>query len=40
VVVVHMNPELEREIETEIAAVAEDLNHPISVGYEGMQLRL
>ena len=40
VVVVHINPELEEEIKAEIAAVAEDLNHPISVGYEGMQLRL
>ncbi len=40
VVVVHLNPALEKEIETEIAAVAKDLNHPISVGYEGMQLRL
>ena len=40
VVVVHMYPALEKEIETEIAAVAEDLNHPLSVGYEGMQLRL
>ncbi len=40
VVVVHLNPELEEETKAEIAAVAEDLNHPISVGYEGMQLRL
>ncbi len=40
VVVVHLNPGLEKEIKAEIAAVAEDLNHPISVGYEGMQLRL
>jgi len=40
VVVVHLNPGLEEEIKAEIAAVAEDLNHPISVGYEGMQLRL
>jgi len=40
VVVVHLTPELEEETKAEIAAVAEDLNHPISVGYEGMQLRL
>ena len=40
VVVVHMNPDLEREIETEIAAVARVLNSQISVGYEGMQLHL
>jgi len=40
VVVVHMNPELEEEIEAEIATVAEDLNNPITLGYEGMQLDL
>ena len=40
VVVVHLNPIFEEEIKAEIAAVAEDLNHPISVGYEGMELRL
>jgi len=40
VVVVHINPGLEEETRVEIAAVAENLNHPISVGYEGMQLRL
>jgi len=40
VVVVHINPGLEEETRAEIAAVAEELNHPISVGYEGMQLSL
>lgn len=40
VVVVHLNPGLEEETKAEIASVAEDLNHPLSVGYEGMQLRL
>ena len=40
VVVVHINPGLEEETRTEIAAVAEELSHPISVGYEGMQLHL
>ncbi len=40
VVVVHLNPGLEEETKAEIAAVAEDLNHPISIGYEGMELHL
>jgi len=40
VVTVHMSPGLEEEIKAEIAAVAKDLNSPISVGYEGMQLHL
>ena len=40
VVVVHLNPGLEEETKAEIAAVAEDLNHPLSVGYEGMELCL
>ena len=40
VVVVHMSPGLEKEIEVEIAAVAETLGSPISLGYEGMQLYL
>ena len=40
VVVVHMNPELEREIEAEIAAVAKALNNSINLAYEGMKLHL
>jgi len=40
VVAVHMDPGLEEEIEAEIAAVAKDLNSPITLGYEGMQLHL
>ena len=40
VVIVHLNPGLEEETKAEIAAVAEDLNHPISIGYEGMELHL
>lgn len=40
VVAVHMNPELEQEIEAEIAAVAKGLNSVITLGYEGMQLQL
>jgi phosphoribosyl 1,2-cyclic phosphodiesterase len=40
IVTVHMNPELEEEIEAELGDVAVALNHPITPGYEGMQLRL
>jgi len=40
VVAVHMNPRLEKEIETEIATVAKVLNSSIKLGYEGMQLNL
>ena len=40
VVVVHMNPILEKEIKAELVAVADDLNNPIALGYEGMQLHL
>ncbi|MFC1860249.1 MBL fold metallo-hydrolase [Chloroflexota bacterium] len=40
VVIVHLNPGLEAEIRAEVATVAEDLNHPISIGYEGMELHL
>jgi cAMP phosphodiesterase len=40
VVAVHMNPSLEGEIATEIAAVAEALNSSITLGYEGMQVSL
>jgi len=40
VVVVHMYPELEKEIESEIAMVAEALNHSISLACEGMQIHL
>lgn len=40
VIVVHMNPDLEKEIAGEIAAVAKDLDNPITLGYEGMRLRL
>ncbi len=40
VVVVHMNPGLEKEIETEIEAIARVLNNPITLAYEGMQLHL
>lgn len=40
VVTVHMSPLLEEEIKTEIAVVAEDLNSPITLGYEGMEINL
>ena len=40
VVTVHMNPLLEKEIEAEVASVAKDLDSPITLGYEGMQLHL
>jgi len=40
VVLVHMSPNLEEEIKTEIEAVARALNTTITLGYEGMQLRL
>lgn len=40
VVTVHMNPPLEEEIEAEIAIVAEELNSPIILGCEGMELNL
>ena len=38
VVVVHMDPELETEIAAEIAVVARELNIPINLAYEGMQI--
>ena len=40
VVLVHMTPQLEEEIEAEIAVVAEALNISINLAYEGMQIRL
>ena len=40
VIAVHMDPSLEKEIETEISAVAQTLNNPITLAYEGMQLEL
>jgi ribonuclease BN (tRNA processing enzyme) len=40
IVVVHLNPGLEEEIRAEIAAVSENLGHPIDIGYESMELHL
>jgi ribonuclease BN (tRNA processing enzyme) len=40
IITVHMHPEMQEEIETQLGAVAEALNHPITPGYEGMRLRL
>jgi len=40
VIVVHMNPVLEKEIEAEIASVAKSLNCPVTLACEGMILNL
>ena len=40
VIVVHMNPRLEKEIEAEIAVIARALDSPVNLAYEGMQLHL
>ena len=40
IVTVHMNPELQSEIETQLGDVAEALNTPVTLAYEGMQLEL
>ena len=40
VLLVHMNPGLENEIEAEIAIVAQELKNPITLAHEGMQLHL
>jgi phosphoribosyl 1,2-cyclic phosphodiesterase len=40
VVIVHMNPGLESEIKAELATLAQDLNHPITLAHEGMKLTL
>ena len=40
VVLVHMNPMEEKEIEVEIASVARSLNTAIRLGYEGMRIHL
>lgn len=40
VVVVHMTPWHEKEIESETAVVAEELGNSITLGYEGMKLYL
>jgi len=39
-VVVHMDPSLEKEIEAEIRSVSEALHTPITLAYEGMDLRM
>jgi ribonuclease BN (tRNA processing enzyme) len=38
VVLVHMEPFFQREIEAEVAAVAHELDIPLQIGYEGMKL--
>ncbi|MDD5039262.1 MAG: MBL fold metallo-hydrolase [Dehalococcoidales bacterium] len=40
VVVIHINPGLEEQIKAEVAAVSRDLDSPIILGYEGMQIHL
>lgn len=40
IVTVHMNPELQSEIETQLKDVAEALGTPITIAYEGMQFEL
>jgi ribonuclease BN (tRNA processing enzyme) len=40
VILVHLNPYLEKEIEAEVAEVAEALDNSITLAREGMRLRL
>jgi len=40
VVTVHMSPNVEEEIETEIAVVAKELNNSITLAHEGMRLQI
>ena len=40
IVIVHMNPELEKEIRNELNAVARALDHPITPTHEGMRLKV
>ena len=39
-IIIHMDPTLERDIETEVAAVAKALGASITLAYEGMQLHI
>jgi len=38
VVVIHLNPKLEDEIRGEVQKISEELQHPIDVAFEGMQI--
>jgi len=40
VVIIHINPALEEETGAELATVARLLKHPITLAYEGMQIKL
>jgi ribonuclease BN (tRNA processing enzyme) len=40
VIAVHMNPALEKEIAAELATVEKELDASITMGYEGMELKL
>ncbi|MFC1936926.1 MBL fold metallo-hydrolase [Chloroflexota bacterium] len=39
-IAVHLTPGWQKEIEAELAAVADELNTPIAIGYEGMEVDL
>ena len=38
IIAIHVNPKLEDEIKEEIEAVAKELQHPIDIAFEGMEL--
>jgi len=40
VVIVHMLPAHEEEIKAEISVAEKELSHPLTIGYEGMQINL
>lgn len=40
IVIVHMNPGLEKEIRSELNAVTRALDHPITTAHEGMRLKV
>ena len=40
VILVHMNPHLEKEIKAEVAELFEELNNEITLAYEGMRIHL
>ena len=40
VVLIHLSPKFEKEIKAEVKKISEELNHPISIAYEGEKIRL
>jgi hypothetical protein len=40
VVAIHMTPDFEEEVSAEVAAVARELNCPIPLAYEGMEISI